>query len=297
MSTPICFILNTASNKTKAEPIFKKRIEQIKSVFPDAVFIFVRQEDSISKIAAKAAKSNNYVIACGGDGTSNQVAKGLLGSAAIMGVLPLGSGNDFARNIGMKKDFDQNLEILRNGITRQIDVLEFDDHVCINTFGIGLDGLTNYYAAQSNIKNGTFRYFWNGFKAMIKSRPFRVDIQLDNDQEYHHNTWMLTLANGKTEGGKYEISPESNNSDGLVEVVVVKPVFRLKLIFEFIKLSFGRNFDPDVILKYRFKRSVSIQLSEAVKVHFDGEQVPEKQEYNIKLKHHSLVLVVPECNL
>lgn len=294
MSASTCFILNTASNKTKAEAVFKKRLERIKTEFPGAEIIFVKPEDSIAQIAEKAAVTHKFIIACGGDGTSNQVAKGLCGSKCVMGVLPFGSGNDFARNIGMSRDFEENLRILKNRNTRQIDVLEFDDQLCINTFGIGVDGLTNYFASQSNIRNGVFRYFWNGLKAMVLNKTFQADIKLDEDVKFRETVWMLTVANGKTEGGKYEISPTSDNSDGIIELIVVKPVHRLKLILEFIKLSFGKNFDLAIVDSYSFTKTLAIQTSTAVKAHYDGEQAPDKQEFIFHIKPKAVSVAVPE---
>lgn len=290
MNHSYCFIVNCASNSKRAEKNFNRRIERIRENFKFCKIIYIYPHQSIIETAREAAKKFSHVIACGGDGTANRVANGLSGTSAIMGVLPFGSGNDFSGSIGMTNDLEQDLQILLGNNIKNVDLLQMTDGVVINTFGLGVNGLTNFYAANSSIKNGSFKYFWSGLKALLHAVPFPVQLNLD-DTEINTTSWMIVVANGTTEGGKYKVSPNSVNTDGKVEVVIVKPVSRLRLIIEFIKLSFGLSLDKKLVEVISVKDKIVIDSGTVVKAHFDGEQAEDKQQHEFILKQGMLRLV------
>lgn len=255
-----------------AERLFRNQQAEIKKRLPDAEFIYIKSEDSIRQTAREKSGEFSHIIACGGDGTVSQVANGLVGTDAILGILPLGSGNDFARQIGLNIDFDQDFETLLKGWKTPLDVVKTQWGYFLNTFGIGADGLTNYYASRSRFTRGGLRYFSGGLKALIMARPFQVRIVFnDGRTTANHKVWMVTLANGTTEGGRYTISPDSEMNDGILEIIVVKDISRIKLIYEFIKLSLGIPFSRNVIIKYTTASGCTVEPSEPVKVHADGE--------------------------
>lgn len=279
-----CFIINCASNAFRAEAFFRNKEAELKARFSSASFIYIRKDDSITEIARQKSEEYSHIIACGGDGTVNRVANGLIGSECILGVIPLGSGNDFAQSIGLDHDFDRNVEVLSRESVTRVDVISSDWGYFLNTFGIGVDGLTNYYASKSGLKSGFFRYFVGGLKALSKSRPFRTEISISGQaNDIEQKVWMVAVANGKSEGGKYQISPSSVNSDGEVELIVVKSVIRIRLIYEFLKLSFGFSFNKSIVDVYSFSDSLTITMECVLKSHADGEQVPETDHHEFKV--------------
>ncbi len=294
-----CFLINGASNAFRAEDYFKKNAELLLDAFPDAEIIYVSRDDSIQKIAAEKAQIHGYVIACGGDGTVNQVANALIGTSAILGVIPLGSGNDFAKNIGLTYDIHHNIRILKENQVQNIDVIKSDWGYFLNTFGIGIDGLTNYYATKSRFKNGSIRYFVGGLKALLSVQPFEVALHIGNtaSEVLQRRVWMVAVANGKTEGGKYTISPRSKITDGHAELIVVKDVSRLRLIIEFLKLSMGYSFNPKVIDEYKVHNRLKIAPEKTVKAHADGEQVEGFKEFNFQLLKGDLPVVISAQNI
>ncbi|MEX0843687.1 MAG: diacylglycerol kinase family protein [Balneolaceae bacterium] len=287
-----CFLINCASNDSRAKNLFKKHESEIQKYFPGAEYIFIQKEDSIAQIARQKVKLYSHIIACGGDGTVNQVANGIIGSSAIMGVLPLGSGNDFAKSIGLGNNFKVNLDILLTGDITHIDAIKNEWGYFLNTFGIGVDGMTNYYATRSPIHHGSFRYFWGGLKALIQSDPFTVTISISGDTvPVKYRAWMVAVANGKNEGGKYTISPNSVNYDGKMEVVVVKDIHRIRLIIEFLKLSIGLPFHSEIMDVFVIKNSCTIQTDKLLKSHADGEQVERRKINNYKMIKGALPVI------
>ncbi|MEX0608332.1 MAG: diacylglycerol kinase family protein [Balneolaceae bacterium] len=282
--------MNCASNASKAEGLFRNQLEYIKAEFPESEFVYVKRYDSIPEIAAKFAESHSIVVACGGDGTVNRVANGILGTKAVLGVLPLGSGNDFAKSIGLSRDFLESCRILKLRKVRNIDVIRCRDEIFLNTFGVGLDGLTNHYASKLSFKQGFLRYFVGGLMALFTSKSFHVSYK-QLDQLYQREVWMAVIANGKIEGGRYLISPTSNNHDGFFEVILVSRISRIRLIIEFIKLSFGFSFDQKVVQVLKLKE-FSFSACENQKCHADGEQIQESMQFQFHIKEGVLPVIV-----
>lgn len=279
-----CFLINCASNAKRAESFFKERETDLAAFFPGAEFIYLGAEDSIQKIARHKAEFHTHIVACGGDGTVNQAANGLIGTNAILGVIPIGSGNDFAQNIGLNCEFKQAVEVLLDNKITYIDAIKTEWGYFINTFGIGVDGLTNYYSSQSRFNSGAARYFWGGLKALSKAEPFSMNLSiLGYPNSIKKEVWMVAVANGKTEGGKYTISPESVNHDGKVEIVVVEKVSRLRLVIEFLKLSFGYSFKNGVVNQYVTGKGCSIEAKRPLRAHADGEQVAGLSSWNFEM--------------
>lgn len=270
-----CFLINCSSNVSHAGVFFKRKEQELKRKLPGSNFIYIQKEDSIPEIAKRESSIYSHIVACGGDGTVNKTANGIIGTSAILGVLPLGSGNDFAQNIGLTLDFDTDLKLLIRDHITNIDVIESGCGYFLNTFGIGVDGLTNYYAAKSRFNKGSLRYFSGGLRALWSSESFPVTVGDLSDYKgiKEQKVWMVAIANGKTEGGKYTISPDSVNNDGQIELILVKDVSRMRLFIEFIKLSVGLSFNDDVVDIQSSTDGFQIDLKNSkIKAHADGEQ-------------------------
>lgn len=281
-----CFLINCASNSFKAESLFKQKEQELSKRFPDSEFIYIRKGDSIRDIARNKAAFYTHIVACGGDGTVSQTANGLMNTNATMGVIPMGSGNDFAQNIGLTLNgsFEDHVIALEKNKVTSIDLIEGEWGYVINSFGLGVDGLTNYYSNLSGLKNGSARYFWAALKALILAKPFELTLVLkEQDLLLKEKVWMIAIANGRTEGGKYIISPNSLNNDGLVELIVVKSISRLRLLYEFIKLSLGYPFYSNVVHELKADKMFTIKTEHPVKAHADGEQVSGPVSFDFKL--------------
>lgn len=270
-----CFLINCSSNSSRAESIFRNREKNLRSKLSGkSEFIYISKEDSILDIAKEKSGQFSHIIACGGDGTVNRVANGIIGTSAVMGVIPLGSGNDFAQSIGLKLNFDEDFEILLQNNVTYVDGVKTEWGYFFNTYGIGVDGLTNYYASKSPFKNGGLKYFWAGLRSLSISKPFLAEIKMaDTGIKISKKVWMIAIANGKTEGGKYTISPNSVNHDGELELVLVNDISRVRLLTEFIKLSFGYSFKENVVEILKPQVGFEIAIEHPVKAHADGEQV------------------------
>lgn len=290
-----CFLINTLSNASKAGTFILEHENIIKKRFPDAELVFIKHEDSIAEISALKSKQYTHIVACGGDGTVNQVVNGIMGTHVTLGVIPLGSGNDFANSLGMSKNFEKNLSILEKGKTKCIDVVENESGYFVNTFGMGLDGLTNYHASKSLFNRGMWRYFWGGLKALFQAKPFELSVIIPEfSSPLRYRCWMITLANGKNEGGRYTISPSSCNYDRKLEIIIVKDITRLRLVFEFLKLSSGLPFNKNIVDVFVTKNGCKTTSNREVKSHADGEQVYTTKINNFNLLPGAINVIVDD---
>lgn len=288
-SKSYCFIINCASDSGRTGSFFQEQESYIKTLFPDSSFFYIGPDDRIRGTIRELNQSFDVFVACGGDGTIKEVANGVIGSGATLGVLPLGGGNDFAKSISLSTDFRENLVILKRGDIQLTDVIKAGDDYFLNTCGIGFDGLTNYYAAKINQKTGKLRYMLSGIAALLSAKKFDIELR-EGELLHNQRTWMVVAANGAVEGGKYVVSPNSVNNDGLLEVNVVRNINRLSLIYQFIRLSAGLGFSSWLMEEFQVK-SCSLKLVPAQLSHADGEIISPKNHFSFQVKKGALKVI------
>ncbi|MBO6622064.1 MAG: hypothetical protein JJ892_09585 [Balneola sp.] len=281
-------LVNCKSNSSRAENFIRLSENIIRQKLPGCEIKYISSPNQLLKEASLSAQSSSVVIACGGDGTAQSIARGVHGSSALMGLIPVGSGNDFAKSIGLKTK--QSIEYYLDVILKQqvilVDVPVINDQIFINTAGIGFDGLTNYYASRFKSLKGTMKYTVAGLKAFLNAKPLVVSGTIDRSR-FDRKVWLIAVANGAVEGGKYLISPNSVNSDGLLELVIVPAYNRINLGLAFIFLSLGRSI-PDTLSEVITFNRASLKIADSHFIHLDGEVGVSSSDYEIKLKSKSL---------
>lgn len=289
--TSYTLIVNARSNSLRAEKIIRASESLIHQTLANCEIIYVSEPDELIALSSKTAKSSTVVIACGGDGTAQSVARGIYGSKALMGLIPIGSGNDFAKAIGLKTR--QSVEYYLNVIIQQqviqVDMPVINNQVFINTAGIGFDGLTNYYASQFSSLKGMMKYTVAGLKAFFTAQSFQIEGVIDA-QKWNERVWLIAVANGAIEGGKYLISPKSVNSDGILDLVIVPAYSRLKLGIAFILLSLGKSLPSSFSEVVTFEKA-SLNIQEKHFIHLDGEVGNSSSKYKIEFKNKSLPVI------
>jgi diacylglycerol kinase (ATP) len=284
-------LVNCRSNSSRAEEYIKASESLIYKKLPDCEIKYISSPIELTTEAARSALSSSVVIACGGDGTAQSVARGVHCSNAVMGLIPVGSGNDFAKAIGLKprQSIEYYLEVILQHQLINIDIPVINGQVFINTTGIGFDGLTNYYASQFNFLKGMMKYTLSGLKAFFTAQPVRIYGTVD-ESDFDQRVWLIAIANGAVEGGKYLISPKSLNSDGVLEMVVVPAYSRLKLGMAFILLSFGRSLSAEYSEVISFEKA-EFKITELHYIHLDGENGPSSNKYKIELSKDMLSVI------
>ncbi len=230
---------------------------------------------------AQQAGEQGYgmVIAMGGDGTVHEVVNGLMLVPAerrpILGVVPVGSGNDFAHAIGVPLRSDQALAHALAGEPSAIDLgLMTDDHgrqeYFDNTLGIGFDTVVTIRSHRLPILRGFLMYLTAVIQTIVLNHdPIRMQIDADGET-WTESTLLLTLCNGPREGGGFLIAPEAVPDDGLLHYAMIRNVSRLmmfRLVPEVMKGTHG-NFRQ---VRLGSCKKLSVTGDRAMYIHADGE--------------------------
>ena len=222
-----------------------------------------------TELASKALSDGfNLIVAVGGDGTVNEVAQGLIGSNIPMGIIPVGSGNGLARELGISMNMRQSARALIDGRNLPLDVCRLNNQHFLCTSGIGFDAIIADQMSKASSR-GFLRYVQLVILESIKFKPFEVKMKIDG-VVITEPVFLITFANASQYGNNAFIAPGASMTDGLIDVVVVKkfsriwmPVFAAALFTKLIpKLPF--------VDCYKAK-SIELEVADTSVFHFDGE--------------------------
>lgn len=267
--------MNPAANNHKTREQGNWLESLIRKHHPSAHIAYSeRKGDIVSKARALSA-AHEVIIVCGGDGSVSELVQGIGGTDCIGGVLPTGSGNDFARGIG--SSLNPEVEIANLGSHRIAGVdtvaIEVDGESAVfqNTLGIGIDGWANFYASQLRYPKGKLKYVVAALKSVFRHNAQQYTISIDGVEE-SIDALMITLANGGIEGGGFNVAPGADPEDGMLDVVIVKPVGKFGLICRLPFLLFKRqpNFQA---LERRRCRHIHVKSRNPMAAHADGESL------------------------
>lgn len=238
-------------------------------------------------------KSGDRVLAAGGDGSVNRAAVLCLETGAILGVLPSGTANDFARNLALPDEPAELCELIAGGETHWVDVAAFDDRIFLNVAHIGL-GTWPVRESSNQTKRllGRFSYAATLFKRITSKRGFRALIVSESGSVT--GRWLsVAIATGAFFGGGNEI-PEASANDGQLDIVAVKPRSLWRLLMTFVTVRIlrrtPRQTDTMVHLKSPW---CEVKTRTAKTVTADGD-VAGKTPLSITCRHHCLQVLCRE---
>jgi YegS/Rv2252/BmrU family lipid kinase len=285
------FVLNPASGVPPVNFIVSKELEIRKKEL--SFHKSLTKEETGSLIRDNFDKYEIFVAA-GGDGTVHTVATELVGTNKILGVLPLGSGNGFAKEFGFKMNVRSLLADIKKGESVDIDVIKINDNLCLNVAGIGLDSFVAH--SFNNLKlRGFVPYVWLTLKTFLALRPFHVKIRCDGEEIVSEKLFVLTIANTRQFGNNAFIAPEASPNDGMIDVVLIKPfpkifgsLFILRLFTKKInKSKYVRHFKTD--------KEIEIETAET-RFHIDGEPLDISGKVVINIKREVLKVLKTSGN-
>lgn len=270
----ILFIVNPAAGNGKAEKEWPAIARLLAENFTGYDSEFTRGPLHAIELAKDAVlKGHDTVVSCGGDGTLNEVINGLAGSDVKAALIPLGTGSDFGKTIGIRSVQDA-ISALKGGKSDRIDLtnVTFEEsgksRIFINVLEIGFGAEVMKYV-NSHSKRGSNSFILGVLSTVWKLKKFKPGVEQEglNDVE----TIEVIVANGKYFGGGMLASPSSLANDGILDVHILKPVSRLSTILHLRYLMNGTYIEKN--LSYE-NRVTSIRFKEGGNlVEMDGEVV------------------------
>jgi diacylglycerol kinase (ATP) len=233
-------------------------------------------EDALRLARAAAREGYDVVAAAGGDGTVHDVAHGLFqaGGETALGIVPLGTGNDLARNLGIPMDVRAAIEALERP-RRALDVirLEIDGSptICLNVLNGGVSGQVSE-AVTDEMKErwGRLSYLRAMTEAVDQISPFRVRLDADDGDVEEFAAYNVAVANGPRAGGGIPIAPEADLSDGRADVVMVRPAPMHRLVALLPAVLNGTEPESELFVSRRLGRG-RITVDPALPFSLDGE--------------------------
>lgn len=285
----LIFIVNEFSRNGKK---ITKQLKQVMELFDNTYEVHVTQYKEHATLLAESFANKNdthsLIVAVGGDGTLNEVVRGLVnaGNHLPVGYVPTGSGNDFARSL----DLPMTIETAVRNITektkpRLLDILigtsENSDIVAVNSIGFGLDGMVINKIDQTKNKQtiGKFSYLASVLSAYFLQKPFPLKLVADGKLFTYGEALLIVCTNNKFFGGGIPIHPQADATDELIDVVVAEKVsFRELLSILFSVLTTQKHLNHPKLHSHRVS-SCSVSLYTPQYGQRDGELIDKNIQY------------------
>ncbi len=291
--TRLRVVINPASGHETGRRFFSKIQSLLNREFGEQIPIeFSRSADHLRELAFQAAKDGVNVFAVGGgDGAAHYALQGLVHTETALGILPVGSGNDIALNLGIPLTLPEAVAVLNRGECRSIDLAQTRTSFFVCIAGVGLDSEANRRAnVRTPLVRGRLLYPWALMKALIPFRPFLARVRCDN-HHFEGQVMSVIVANAPSYGGGIRIAPTAAMDDGLLDVYVVKAISKLELMRIFPRVYHGGHVNHPSLLKFRGAKIV-IETEDQLDLFGDGEYL-ESTPLQIHIRPGALRVILP----
>lgn len=289
----ICFIVNLLSGNGKPKRILPDIEGYLKNHQILYKIEYTKYIGHATELAKECKKNPNIylMIAMGGDGTLHEVINGLYPSDLPVGFIPAGSGNDYAKEMGLGKDPIRVLEKILKMEKRQVDIGKVNDRYFINVASIGFDGLVARIANQSKFKRlfGKLVYVYGVIRAIAFFRPQQIEMRVDNQVYSFQKAWLIAFGNQRYYGGGMAICPQAKNDDGQFDICVIKDLSHFKLFILFPTIFLGKHVHfPEV--KVIKGEEIELKLKNQMVLQMDGE-IFDAETLHIEIIKKGLTIV------
>jgi YegS/Rv2252/BmrU family lipid kinase len=186
-----------------------------------------RSLEHARELARAATAAGETAVAFGGDGLVGAVAGALNDTVGVLGVLPGGRGNDFARVLGIPLEPVAACRVLATGVVRSLDLGEVGGRTFIGIASCGFDSEANRIANETRVVRGNLVYAYAALRALISWRSARFEVQLDGGERRTIIGYTVAAANSKAYGGGMMLAPDASLEDGLLDIVITGEVSKL----------------------------------------------------------------------
>ena len=290
MDNTISLFLNPMAGRGRAS----RRLPRIETLFRENGF-------SVNVLASRAIGDlENQVTTCinngarkivvaGGDGSIHEAVNGLLraDTRASLGIIPIGTGNDFAKACGITLDWEQATLLLAQRIAanqpaRKIDVGRMNDRFFANGLGIGFDAKVTRIARSYRLPIGDLVYLIAILRCLYDGVA-TPELSIDTDERpWRGRVTLASISNGAWVGGMFHIAPMARNADGKLELIIVGPVSRMRILALLPKLMRGRHMNEPEIYHHAVQTAV-VTAAAPVESHLDGEVQPLQSNFDISI--------------
>jgi len=289
----IAFIINPISGNKRLQEIKRTLPELVKTLLDarqwSATISYTAYASHATELAQQYAREGyEAVVACGGDGTVNEVACGLRDTSTAMGILPMGSGNGLARHLHIPMDLHKAIELLNHAHPASIDYGLANNRLFVCCCGAGLDAEVAERFAGCK-QRGFLTYIFSTVRLLFTYRP--QTYQLLGDKINHtQRAFLITFANANQWGNNALIAPRADVSDGLLDIAIMSPYALWGSPGLAIRL-FAGTIDRSPLMTMLRTQELTLRREHAAPFHLDGDPVTMPEEIQIRLVHQGLRVI------
>lgn len=286
----IVFIVNPISGTSDKEHIISLIPEYMDSRRFDWKICKTEHKGHAAEFADKATlEGADVVVAVGGDGTVNEVARRLVHTKTALGIIPCGSGNGLARHLYIPMNPDGALQVLAECHIERLDYGMIDEEPFFCTCGVGFDAFISDRFAKSG-RRGLLTYMENTLKEGLKYKPDTYEITVDGERQVY-KAFLIACANASQYGNNVYIAPHASMSDGLMDVTLMEPFTVLEAPQIAIQL-FNKTIDSNSRIRTFRCQHLHIKRSTPGVIHFDGDPKEADEELDVSLVPKGISMVV-----
>ena len=284
------FVVNPISGTRGKESIVRLIPEYLMEERFDWDIVYTKQRGHASELAKEAAAEGvDIVVAVGGDGTVNEVARSLVHTQSALAIIPCGSGNGLARHLLIPINPVKALKILAECNIETLDYGKINEQPFFCTCGIGFDAFISQKFAQAG-KRGLLTYVDNTLKEGFSYKPETYQISIDGEKSTHE-AFLIACANASQYGNNVYIAPAASMNDGLMDVTIMEPFNFLEAAQVVVQLlnktidknSHTRTFQCSKLHIHREKPGV---------VHYDGDPMECGTDIDVEIVRQGIRIVV-----
>jgi diacylglycerol kinase (ATP) len=287
----VMFIVNKFAGTGYQPAVEGKMIEISERHDVECTIEFTRSPGHATELAQLAvAEKFDAVVAVGGDGTINEVSRGLIHSPVPMGIVPRGSGNGLSRHLGIPLKLQEAIAAIYQSSPVVIDTFTVNGKLSLNVSGIGFDGhIANLFGGKT--KRGLAGYAKLTLSEFLQFKPFDATISIDGDA-LEAKAFIIAIANSSQYGNNARIAPTASVQDGLLHLNILRkvPMYRLDVAYA----VFAGDIERSSFCQIVTGSAITIKTKNPIAYHVDGEPCGLHDTFDINMIPASLNVLVPD---
>ncbi|MCQ2192712.1 MAG: diacylglycerol kinase family lipid kinase [Paludibacteraceae bacterium] len=282
----IAFIINPHSGTSEKKELPEQINQLINKDKFEVTTIFTEYAGHGKELAAQyAAQGFNAVIACGGDGTVNEIASGLVGTKTAFGIVPFGSGNGLARHLHIPLNVRGAIKTINNYVLQPLDCGVANDQKFFCTCGTGFDAQIAWDFSQQSTR-GLRTYLKLILKEFVDYKPKHYIIETESER-LEVDAVVVTIANASQYGNDAYIAPQAKTNDGLLDICIIKP-FRWYHIPRITAQLMSKHLNRSKLVTMTRAKSITLKRDFSGPFHYDGDPTEFGKEINIQIIPNAL---------
>ena len=288
----IVFVVNPISGTQGKKAILKWIDERLDRSIYDYSIVKTEYAGHATQIAANAVQEKvDVVVAIGGDGTINEIARSLVHTNTALGIIPCGSGNGLARHLRIPMEPKAAIDVLNRGHELCIDYGKINNIPFFCTCGVGFDAFISLKFADSG-KRGLLTYLENTLHESLTYQPETYEIE-NEEGTMKYKAWLIACGNASQYGNDAYIAPQASLTDGLMDVTIMEPFTVLDVPSLSFQL-FNKTIDQNSRVKTMRAKKIKIHRVNDGVMHFDGDPLMAGKELEVEIVPAGLRVIASE---